>query len=250
MRRDVPLPFPDIVPGRSPRDRTVLDPRLPRIPLPDIWPDPPDWSLPWPKRLPPTKRPPVIAPERRTPETPEVGIPPQRVAVPRPVEIPAPPVALPGDPLPQNVPPAPVLTPPRPAPTVPAPQRSTVRTTSPLEIFPGLSPILRRKNRVSSPFSRLARPELLRRETAVDRFGDPVGVDRFGDPILDPLGLTTPNTLALASAQPTRQQREECCKCEDEDEEKEKKTPRPSSVVASVKAFARRMSQNSLDNLR
>jgi hypothetical protein len=226
-----------------------MDPRLPRLPLPDIWAEPPDWTLPWPKRLPPVKRPPIIAPERISPPTPNVGIPPNRIAVPREVEIPAPPVELPTEPLPQRTPPNPVLAPPRVSTGGRQRQGAHVRTTFPTEILQGISPVYRQRRQTGSPFQRVARRELLRREqTARDRYGDPVGVDRFGDPILggDPLGLTNPNALALGSAQ--RQRREECCKCEDEEEEK--KMPRPSSVVAKVKAFARRMSQNSLDNLR
>jgi hypothetical protein len=39
-------------------------------------------------------------------------------------------------------------------------------------------------------------------------------------------------------------------KCECPEPESERAEPRPSRIVAQVKAFARRMSQNSLDNLR
>ena len=58
--------------------------------------------------------------------------------------------------------------------------------------------------------------------------------------------LTRSNALPLSSAQP--QSRTEECKCEDEEEEG--KEPRPSNVVATVRGFRRRMSLNSLENLR
>jgi hypothetical protein len=39
------------------------------------------------------------------------------------------------------------------------------------------------------------------------------------------------------------------CECPDPEEERERNR-RPSNVVARIKSFARRMSQNSLDNLK
>jgi hypothetical protein len=65
--------------------------------------------------------------------------------------------------------------------------------------------------------------------------------------VREPVRQLTPVTqpvLQLA-AQPALQGD---CKCPEP--EAERKHPRPSRIVAKVKAFTRRMSQNSLDNLR
>ena len=61
-----------------------------------------------------------------------------------------------------------------------------------------------------------------------------------------PLTPINPEVLAFSQPLPeARRQRDEC-----ECPEPERKEKRPSRVVATIKSFARRMSQNSLDNLR
>jgi hypothetical protein len=64
-------------------------------------------------------------------------------------------------------------------------------------------------------------------------------------------GLTPSTSPALPLAQAQARAREDECVCEETEEEKEERRESTrSNVVAKVKAFARRMSQSSLDNLR
>jgi len=64
-------------------------------------------------------------------------------------------------------------------------------------------------------------------------------------PFVNPVPLTPVEPAALPFAQPQPQTQRDDCECEDP----ERKRKRPSNVIARVKGFARRMSQNSLDNL-
>lgn len=58
--------------------------------------------------------------------------------------------------------------------------------------------------------------------------------------------LTPNNGAVVQRLSLAQEQRDEECECE----EPEKPKPRPSQIVATIKTFARRMSQNSLDNLK
>lgn len=230
-----------------PGPRRQKDPRLPEVPIPGVnWPRGP---LP-PVRTPPApKRPPVQPATPRSPTAPTPAIPG--------IEIPAPKPAIAVPPIPQKAPPVPGI--PRPTPPAPAPKRSTPTQT----IFPRLGnlagiagilrPILRRKTQSTSLvslFQNAIAPQIALPQPgpALDRFGDVAGLDRFGDFL--PTDLTTSQPVALSLAQAvSNPARKKECECEETEEEKEERR-RPSSKVATVKTFSRRMSQNSLDNLR
>jgi hypothetical protein len=249
-RTDQPAPFPDIVPGRLPGDRSVRDPRitLPRLPMPRELEE--AFPFPWPELPPPTKKPPpVIAPAPRTPTTPGPSIPPIRIAPPPAPQLPPP--------LPQRTPPAPTIPPPAPQRTAPPPSRTAppapTRAPQTLGAASILGPILRRRRQSSTsllrqftaPFDPVQTPpgDLIRQETppAIAR------VETIADALpSDPLTRLMDPALGLQQQARTR---EEECKCEETEEEKEQNR-RPSNVLAKVKSFTRRMSQNSLDNLR
>lgn len=179
---------------------------------------------------------------------------------PRPLEVP--PVAIPAPrapsapTIPQQSPMPPALPLPQPSPRAPraprprAPRARTARVPVLTRVaqLAGLSilrPILRR--------SRVARPELLRERTA--RIENPIEERLQPDTALP--GLTPIQGTALGfAAQPStvpqsRRSRQRDCECEETEEEKEEERERSrSNVVAKVKPYNRRMSQNSLDNLR
>lgn len=225
----------------------------PSIPLPT-----PDERAPYPVRTPP--RPPIELPPMAEPGVPVENV-PERITAPRTIEIPPPEIEIEQLPLPGRTPPERRMAPPRPA---PVPRRRPAPITK-KQIFGQLSgplasilrPILRRDRRQSLPISQpFSSPLELQPELALptvppptDRFGDPVGLDKFGDVIPD-LDLTRDNATQLGFAQLTQAQpKEDECVCEETPEEKEANR-RPSNKVAAVKPFQRRMSQNSLDNLR
>lgn len=213
---------------------------------------------------------PVIPPPRRvvpsppaTPAPPMQPVPPlpdRRLAVPQPqIPAPAPPtVEIP----PLGAPPAPVMRPPR-APTVPRsrprapsrPARVLQRVGSGLAAASILRPIFRRKSRQTAGLSRFQLADAV-----LNRPGDEIGTipatrvspEPAISPALDLRDLTPvqPTALGLSQAVTPQTRRDECV-CEETEEEKEEKRERNrSNVVARVKAFSRRMSQNSLDNLR
>lgn len=183
---------------------------------------------------------PELEPQRTTPRP---GTPVRTIPDPVFPEYPAPSV----EPAPVKEPPPVYLPPPAP-PTTRPPTRQPQRTTAPAPgrvtipgplrtvNWPGIIaiPVQRRqRQRDTSPIPRVAPP------------AQPIGdVNPIED--LTPLGQgALPFAQPLASRVRTRDKEEEC-KC-DEEEPKER---RPSRVVAAVRAFRRRMSQNSLDNLR
>lgn len=166
-----------------------------------------------------------------------------------------------------EVPPPPVIAPPR-APGLPSRTRKTPKTViqriTRIGTGVGLATlfrtIYRRKNQEST--------SLLRRITApfdpeTAQFGDQLEqvrrettprVARPKETLGDPFNIEdlTPNydrQLGFVQQARRARSREEECKCEETEEEKEENR-RPSRVVAKVKQFTRRMSQNSLDNLR
>ena len=164
-----------------------------------------------------------------------------------PTPLPAPDVQVPRIPMPQ----------PAPAPTrrnfpQPSPGRAPIPRSIPR--WPGLAIpaiLLSRVLRPSSawePF-RWASPQaqpLPQPQPQPLPFPEPSPLP-FPSPNPSTPGLTPLAATQLGFAQFDRQRtRDDECECEDP----EKREPNPSSVVARVKNFARRMSQNSLDNLR
>jgi len=207
-------------------------------------------TAPYP--VPPPRRPIIIAPAPTSPATPAPGIPvPRRIAQP---EIPAPQPIFQPQPFPQRLPPVPSIPRPRPPPTAPrrravarpkasriarvaGPAASVLRTI--LRPSRRAEPLVQRVLQTAlQPVSPIARPELLRPPTVGDLPGPAID--------LEPLTPLIPGELRLSTSP---QQRAEECKCEETEEEKEARR-RPSRVIAQVKSFARRMSLNSLDNLR
>lgn len=246
---EIPYPYPQKI--GKPRDRDeaararVLLDKIHRgesiFPLPDVNPNVPPYR-------PPRTLPPATTPQEVPLPSPELSpLPSTTIPAPGPVRQPAP--------LPLPSPQAPRIPRPR-APTPPVP-RASPRRFKPIRVAQGLGaasilrPILRRKTGESTTLQqllpRIARPDV------------PPPVDRFGDPIaevgtaLQP-GLTPINAPALgflSQTAPRARRRDDECKCEETEEEKEDERVRSrSNVVAQVKTFRRRMSQNSLDNLR
>jgi len=101
--------------------------------------------------------------------------------------------------------------------------------------------------RFTAPFDPVLQPV----GSPVAQPAQPSPVAQPAQPIASP--LTPANALALSlNPQATgtrRRNRQKDCECEETEEEK-KARARPSSKIATVKTFRRRMSQNSLDNLR
>lgn len=179
----------------------------------------------------PTERPPTMPQETRSPAPPGVGIPPQ--------------------PLPQ----------PLPRPRAPRPQTARwPRIASPAV---AAASILRRY--ITRRDEAEAQPRFNFRDSIPETAGLPVQplpeTARPPQPQLpNTVGelpampdLTPLNEPALPFAQPFAQpnRRTDECRCEDETEEEaeERRERNASNVVAEVKSYRRRMSQNSLDNL-
>lgn len=215
------------------------------------------------RRFPPGPREPIIAKPPAVP-TPDIPFP-----IPEPIrEVPQPSIPAPG---PVRQPPPLPLPQPR-APSIPTPAPQPPRRASPLPRqrvirAPGVT--------IGTAAASILRPILRRRPASQPTVLSEFLRGRAFDPVLnrpgeafDPLPATQPspqpvrpitgpltpdNALAL-TLQPQatgqrRGRREKECECEETEEEKELNR-RPSSVLAKVKAFTRRMSQNSLDNLR
>lgn len=219
-------------------------------PEPDINPRVPQGP---PRRLdvPPRQPSPVMPPELLPIPSPEIAAPP-------PPEVTPPPT---------RTPPAPTI----PGPTPPGRTRRQKPPPSPLRRFQIgtagasaasiLRSIYRRRGTVETPLDRALQAFDPVTTPPGDTFpvappGDPVP-DRVATPANPALGppelnrLTALNdaALGLRPRDLARRREEEECKCEETEEEKELNR-RPSSVLAKVKSFTRRMSQNSLDNLR
>jgi hypothetical protein len=250
----IPTPYPQKIgkPRESPdqaraRARILLD-RLRRGeyigPLPDINPNVP----------PPRPRPPI-----RTAPPPEMlPIPSPQIPAPGPVRQPAP-APIPSPRAPSIPLPQPGRVPPRPGPNRPTrvprmPRRVTnwpVRVAQSLGAASILRPILRREKQSTSLLSRFTAPF----DPVLNPIGETIAPPpataappQVAEPITTP--LTPANAIALSlNPQATgtrRKTKEDECNCEEEKEARR----RPSSKVATVKTYRRRMSQNSLDNLR
>jgi hypothetical protein len=218
-----PLPPPPIRRTSPPADPGVLEPS-PELPLPER----------------------VTVPEVRIP-------PPDAVPLPPPLET--------------RPPPAPNI--PRKRPRAPAPRRAPpipkwVRVGQNIGLGTVaasiLRPILRRQTEEprldlqSLLQPQLVRPDVVSPGEVRDRFGEVVPPGLAAEPLGGLADLTSLNTRALgfASTVPqTARARDEQCECEKtEEEEEEDRERNRSNVVANVKTYRRRMSQNSLDNLR
>lgn len=253
-RRDLPAPWPDLPTFPFPRRARPSGPRrYPEIGPPGTppLPDPNMIPLPLPDEMNPNPPPPWP----RVIEFPEA---PPLEAIPQP-SIPAPQIE-PLPPLPgtspdvspiYRPPPAPAPAPPQ---TAPAPQPGQVQipNMAPWERWFVL-PLTRRRS--STPRPSPLQEWIRARDVPPPAIGEqlpvappptiqPVNPTLPQLPDLDPLTPLNTQPLSLAAQTGTR---EDECKCEDEDEAREY---RPSNVVAEVKPFRRRMSLNSLENLR
>lgn len=253
-RRDAPFEFPTLPRWPFPRRTRPTGPRrYPEIGPPGTppLPDPNMIPLPLPDEMNPNPPPPwprVI----EFPDVPEIeAIPQPSIPAPQIEPWPAQPGAVPDTPpIPRPPPPA------RPAPAPPqtAPQPSPVQIPSmtPWERWFVL-PLTRRRS--STPRPSPLQEWIRARDTPPSPVGDPVHPTTppvVAQPVLPQpalplpdLDLTPLNAMPLQFAQTGTRQDE--CKCDEDDERPE---PRPSNVVAQVKGYRRRMSLNSLENLR
>lgn len=184
----------------------------------------------------------------------------------RPIEVPVPTIPAPSAPpaprIPDRVPQPPAL-------PVPAPS-SIPRTRKPAGSRPRARPARARVPRaltrvaqvaalaILRPILRrnsVARPELLRaREARIDNPIEERLQPEATTPGLTPINTPSVGLQPIAALTPQgfrSQRRQRDCECEPTEEEKEDERERSrSNVVAKVKSFSRRMSQNSLDNLK
>jgi hypothetical protein len=239
-------------PYRPPRTRPT--PERPLPPLPPIYPPSPRP----PQRIPTLPRPPVLEPLPPRPlptsprppgDFPTFPVPPSpRPPFPRPGPPPIPePVKTPER---RDRPtPLPSPSPPRPAPTPsprPRPGRRFRLLPWPLVLpgsRPGVSPIPR-----GLPLPLTDPQPIVQPLPQPQPVADPVPLPAPPLPGLQPQPspLTLLNTDALPFPQPQLDPEEdECDACEEARERRRE----PSNIVATVKAFRRRMSQRSLDNL-
>lgn len=261
-RNDIPMPtrYPNEwtwpIPRRAPRRRAPslgwpprFEPRIPE-PLPsERNPNPP----PAPPRRFETPAPPLEVPELYPMPQPSIPVPqPTQPRTPAPSETQPPSPVYSPQPLPPRVP-APRTAPPRPArwPQIAQPvataaailRRYITRRDEPQSI-----PRLDFRDFVTQPVGDLpTMPQPV--------MPQPVAPPQVAPPVVLPdLGLTPLEGAALpfASAQPQTRRREDECRCEDETEEEaeERRESTASNVFAEVRTFRRRMSQNSLDNLK
>lgn len=254
-RMGVPDPF---TPGPRPTPRPWRLPRLPRwptrrrrretLPEPFRWPMVPPRPFRWPDEVFPETQPiplpqpraeRVDRPERLTlPQPSGPTLPPRLPPAETPWPMPSPdafPTPTPGP----QAQPAPVYPPvPRGAPWPrPASSPRTRRATQPQPwpfvlpfVLPSLVP---QPWPATQPFAQpFAQPAPTPAPTPTPA------------PAPDPLTGLNADPLPFARLNPEANQDEDRCRCDDELE------PNPSNVIASVRGFARRMSQNSLDNLR
>lgn len=247
-RRALPPPIRKLPPGQPdwtspfPVIKVPAPVKLPRpqsVPMPMPLPRP-NVPAPPPSSPPPPPRPDIVIPRIPRPSAPNTfpGVP--GVAPPGPKTSPrAPQTAPPGRKRPG--------TSPRPR-RAPAPKPGVLPRLFP---FPGIPRWPKPRVQTSSPlrFQPLPQPS-----PSPAPFATPVPIPSplpspspSPAPSPSPLTRVNPQVLSFAQPQPQpRTQRDEC-ECPEPDEEREK---RPSNVVARIKGFARRMSQNSLDNLR
>lgn len=253
---EIPYPYPQKI--GKPRDREeaararVLLDKIHRgesiFPLPDVNPNmpPPSRRRTFPPRTPsPSPSPSLPLPS----PSPVPSVPAPSIPQPGPVTLP--------NPLPLPAPPIPKI----PHPRVPAPPRKTaprrfkpaVRTAQGLGAASILRSILRRKTGESTTISSLLQRFTAPFDPVLQPIGEIAPVAEPARPPPVPRPLTPDNALALSlNPQATgtrRRNRQKDCECEETEEEKKARS-RPSSKIASVKPFKRRMSQNSLDNLR
>lgn len=240
-------------PGRN-LDEILRD--MQRIPFPS-----PDEMAPYPvlpPRTPPSR---VETPVELPPEPLRVPMPERLPDAPYPQTAPLPP-ALP----PATLPPArraPPGMPRRVKPTRPRPAVHPVRIGQTIGISALgaaiLRPILRRRDQGTLPNfrmlqSQLVTPDVVSPGEVRDRFGEVlepgISPERVG--AIDRLTDLNTRALGFASTVPqTARARDEECVCEKtEEEEEEDRERNRSNVVAQVKTYRRRMSQNSLDNLK
>jgi len=203
-----------------------LPPDMPRTPPPTRPPDVP--KLPQPSQdvvLQPIGWPSTVTPRAPVPKVPEIP-------APRPPELPAPE-------------PGPDVSPmPRPAPQPqPAPQRNFPSPFAWPSVIP--SPRPRRAPRLQPFADPLPKPDL-----SPKRFLDPnpnPWETPSSPPLPNPLTPLNPDPLFSPQPQPMADLDEDECNCDDG---KKGKKRRPSDVIATVRSSRRRMSENSLENLR
>lgn len=252
---EIPYPYPQKIgkPREAPeneraRARILLD-KIRRgesiFPQPDVNPTIPPYRPPR-RTASPAPAPvelPIPSPEMRPVPSPTFPT-PGPVTQPSPLPLPSPPVPrIPTPRPPSRVPKA-----------APARRKPALRTAQGLGVASILRPILRRRDQgYTSLLSRFTAP--FDPVNPLNRLGDPIAPPpatsvppRIAEPDLQP--LTPDNALRLSlNPQATgtrRKQKEDECNCEEQKEARR----RPSSKIAAVKAYRRRMSQNSLDNLR
>lgn len=267
-RRTLPRPR-----GRNPldtRDRTERERRMRTRTRPVTPSDLLNREFPLPEPdmnpLPPLPRPPVIV---ATPPAPgEPDLPPEIAPVPQP-DIPAPVPTFP-DELPQETAPGIPSPGPLPRPSVPPRPRVPRRQRAPaIRVAQGIgiASILRGILRPNSerdyllefftPPRDVPPPVVADPQTPLQPQPQPQPTPQtpvapvptlpepFLPPGLEPLTPMQPAALGFAQPATTRE-----CECEEETEEEKEANRRPSNVVARVRTFERRMSENSLDNLR
>ncbi len=254
-------------PGRLP---PVFEPSFP-FPLPR-----PRRALPVPRRLPREldwpSRPPAPLPGERNPNRVlPPGIETSPTAPPTaPLEVPSPQLPAPRSPEGPQLPPprspeAPQLPQPQPIPgRLPAPPRPRLPRVA---RWPGIAGAAATAGSILRRYIvRRARPELVPRFDFRDAIPPTVGLPEALPQTLAPPQVAPPtvapslpdllpdltpfSAAALPFSQPATRRRQEECRCEESEEEaEERRELNASNVVAQVKPFTRRMSQNSLDNL-
>lgn len=225
-----PRPKSTPIPPRRPIPSPIFDP-LPRVPRPTSSPQP---------------RPPPLAPPATLP-------PPGNVAVPLPTPQ-LPPITV--------APPSPVPIP------APNPVKNPVQSPRPPRLGPILPPILRRfrrpkpqlpknlSNPTPTPTPLPFAPPLPMPTPTTLAPPDPLSPPRgapTSDPLTPPRDLTGPNATPLPFASPLQfanapQDQDECRKCEEQ--KKKRRQNGFSGIVAQVHQFRRRMSKNSIANLK
>lgn len=240
------LPQPKVTPRPViPRRRIPIPTRTPRRPRPSPRPGPRPVPLPLPDDIPAPRRalPPELEPYPIYPDIWRVPA-PRRITLPRraPQPLPRPPRP---QPLPRPQMPAPSFPGPggtpwpvSPVSPQPAPVKRTRRRVQPkpaTQPWPFLDPLRRLLPWPSPDASPMHRPEIAPRLAPQPQFPEPAR------PLPEPLTSLNAQPLPFAQPQPDNE-----CECEPD----EKHRPKPSSVVAKVKPYSRRMSQWSLDNLR
>jgi hypothetical protein len=215
-RRIAPIPVPPLFP--FPRRRIEPFPRIPPQPIRTLPTDPP-------RRIDLPRPPAVDVPRAPVPSSPPGGpgsFPLPKIGIPTPVPVP-PQIPIPGPKIgPVKSPRRRLLPLPRTLPWPFSPSRRAQPSPLP-RLVPDTSPIPQPRPAIEPlPF-----------------LGDPIRAT----PPPEPLTRLNIDPLPFLDPQPDD---DACRECE-EDRDRRR---RPSNVVAAIKSFRRRMSQNSLDNLR